>query len=143
MADDNLYQELKTQLSDLKSFIEDPTIGPVIKSAIGPIRAVFPKIDELLDSLIKLMDDIETAISKVDITKIPGLSEVSTFTQKITDLLSNVLNLVPANVKDEITSVLGIAKTIGGLPQLGQQLIKDISDLLEAIKNDIKAIRNA
>jgi hypothetical protein len=143
MADDNLYQQLKTELSDLKSFLEDPKIGPAIKSAIQPIRAVFPQIDDLLNKLISLMDDIKTAISKVNINNIPGLNQVSTFTQKITDLLTTVTNLVSGTVQAEINTVLGIAKTIGGLPQLGQDLIKEITDLLTAIRQDLVNIKGA
>ncbi len=137
---DNLYQEVKTELADFKGFLD--TGVPVIKPAFQALRALVPQVDDLLSKLIDLMGQIKTAIQSLDVSKIPGVQQVTTFTQKITTLLQTVINLVPSET-DAINSVLGIAKVVGGLSDLGASLKTDISNLIDAIVVDLKSLQTA
>src|SRR5438477_9117058 len=137
---DNLYQEVKTELADFKWFLD--TNVPVIKPAIQALRALLPQVDDLLNKLIDLMGQIKTAIQNLDVSHIPGVQQVTTFTQKITTLLQTVVNLVPSEA-DAINTVLGIAKVVGGLSDLGASLKTDISNLIDAIVNDLKSLQAA
>lgn len=137
---DNLYQEVKTELTDFKGFLD--TNVPVIKPAVQALRALLPQVDDLLNKLIDLMGQIKTAIQKLDVSNIPGVQQVTTFTQKITTLLQTVVNLVPSEA-DAINTVLGIAKVVGGLSDLGASLKTDISNLIDAIVTDLKSLQAA
>lgn len=137
---DNLYQELKTELTDFKGFLDTET--PVIKPAFQALRALVPQIDDLLNKLIDLMGQIKTAIQNLDVSKIPGVDKVSKFTQLVTKLLQTVENLVPGEA-DAINTVLGIAKVVGGLSDLGASLKTDISNLIDAIVTDLKSLQGA
>jgi hypothetical protein len=137
---DNLYQDVKTQLTDFKGFLD--TGVPVIKPAFQALRSLVPQVDDLLSKLIDLMGQIKTAIQNLDVSKIPGVQQVTTFTQKITTLLQTVVNLVPSEA-DNINSVLGIAKVVGGLSDLGASLKTDISNLIDAIVTDLKSLQTA
>src|SRR5437588_9074406 len=127
---ESLYQDVKTQLIDFQGFLKDHR--DEVKPAVQAIRAVLPQVDDLLNKLIDLMKQIDTAIQNLDISRIPGVGQVTTFTQKITTLLQTVLNLVPSEA-DAINSVLGVAKVVGGLSDLGGALKTDIHNAILAI----------
>lgn len=139
---DNIYQELHTELTDLKTFLDKET--PVIKPVIGSVRSLVPQIDDLLNKLISLMGDIKAAILKLKdgASTLPVLSTISTITQKVTAFLQTALNLLPSEA-DAINTVLGIAKGIGDLPQLGQQIFTDIATLIDGIVADLKSLQSA
>ncbi len=136
---ESLYQDVKTQLTDFQGFLD--ANKNVVKTAVQAIRAVLPQVDDLLNKLIDLMKQIDTAIQNLDISRIPGVGQVTTFTQKITTLLQTVLNLVPSEA-DAINTVLGIAKVVGGLSDLGGTLKTDIHNAILAILGDLDFIKN-
>src|SRR5437588_6462220 len=135
---ESLYQDVKTQLIDFQGFLKDHR--DEVKPSVQAIRAVLPQVDDLLNKLIDLMGQIKTAIQNLDVSHIPGVQQVTTFTQKITTLLQTVVNLVPSEA-DAINTVLGIAKVVGGLSDLGASLKTDISNLIDAIVNDLKSLQ--
>jgi hypothetical protein len=137
---DSVYQELKTELTDLKGFLDTET--PKIKPVYGTLRSLIPQIDDLLDKLISLMGDIKTAITALQkaITTLPILSDITTLTQKITAFLQTVITVVPSQ-SDAINTVLGIAKGIGDLPQQGQQIFTDINGLLDDIAKNLLSLK--
>jgi phage-related protein len=134
MADTNLYQELKDELQQVKDFLT--TNVPIIKPAIQSLRQLIPQITDLLNKLIDLMGQIRTAISNLNVNNIPGLAQVSSFTQLITNVLNTVKNLLP-NEADAINQVLGIAQVVGGLPSI-DTVKQDILGLIDTIVGQLK-----
>ncbi len=135
----NLYEDVKTQLQDFQKFL-DKNKGDV-KPAIQAIRAILPQVDDLLTKLIDLMRKIDAAIQSLDISKIPGVGQVTTFTQTVTTLLQTVLNLVPSEA-DAINTVLGVAKVVGSLSDLSGTIKTDIDTAIQAIIGDLNFIKN-
>jgi hypothetical protein len=136
MADTNLYQELKDELQQVKDFLT--TNVPIIKPAIQSLRALIPQITDLLNGLINLMGQIKTAIQNLNVSNIPGLAQVSSFTQLITNVLTTVENLLPSE-KSAIDQVLGIAQVVGGLPSI-DAVKQDIISLLDTITGQLQSL---
>lgn len=136
----SIYDDVKKQLQDFQSFLDAHKND--IKPAIQAIRAVLPQVDDLLTKLIDLMGKIDDAIKNLDISKIPGVAQVTTFTQSVTTLLQTVVNLVPSEA-DAINTVLGVAKVVGGLSDLGGTIKTDIDTAIQAIIGDLKFLQAA
>lgn len=136
MADTNLYQELKDELQQVKDFLT--TNVPIIKPAIQSLRQLIPQITDLLNGLINLMGQIKTAIQNLNVSNIPGLAQVSSFTQLITNVLNTVKNLLPSEA-DAIDQVLGIAKVVGGLPSI-DTVKQDILSLIDTIVGQLQSL---
>ncbi len=129
MADTNLYEELKDALKDLKDFLEENT--DIIKPAVQALAALVPQVNTLIDELIGLLGDVKTEISNLDVSAIPGLSEVSQFTTTVTAFLNTTKALLPDQAAT-IDEVLGAANVIGSLPSL-DQVKAEILSLIDAI----------
>jgi ABC-type transporter Mla subunit MlaD len=129
MADTNLYEDLKDALKDLKDFLEENT--DTIKPAVQALAALVPQINTLIDELIGLLNDVKTEITNLDVSGIPGLSEVSQFTKTVTAFLNTTKALLPDQAAT-IDEVLGAANVVGSLPSL-DQVKTEILSLIDAI----------
>ncbi|MBV8749963.1 MAG: hypothetical protein JO103_09640 [Candidatus Eremiobacteraeota bacterium] len=136
MADTNLYQDLKSALSDFKSFLDTNTA--TIKPAITALKSLVPQIGTLLTSLIDLMGKLKTEIDSINVGAIPGLDKVSAFTQSAKTLLTTAEGLLP-DQKSSIDSVLSAIDVVGGLPSL-DALKSDIDNLIDAIVADLNTL---
>jgi hypothetical protein len=96
-------------------------------------------IDDLLNALGDLLGQLKTEIQNLDVSNIPGLDEVSTFTSGTKALLEAAKNLLP-DASSEIDSVLAIAEVVTGLPSL-DQIKQDILDLIDAIVGHINTLK--
>lgn len=137
MADSNLFADLKKALQDFKDFLHNNV--QTIKPAIQALKSLIPQIGDLIDKLISLMDQLKAEISKLDVSNIPGLSQVSTFTQGIKTLLTTAENLLPAE-KAAIDDVLKVVDVVSGLPSL-DAVKQDILQLIEDIKTDLNSLK--
>src|SRR4051812_37568625 len=129
MADTNLYEDLKDALKDLKDFLEENT--DTIKPAVQALAALVPQINTLIDELIGHLNDVKTEITNLDVSGIPGLSEVSQFTKTVTAFLNTTKALLPDQAAT-IDEVLGAANVVGSLPSL-DQVKTEILSLIDAI----------
>ena len=68
MAEDNLFEQLKSVLQDFKDFLD--TNVPTIKPAIQALASLIPQIVDLLDLLIGLMNDLKTEVQNLDVSAI-------------------------------------------------------------------------
>jgi phage-related protein len=137
MAADNLYQELKDVLQDFKDFLDQHV--PTIKPAIQALASVVPQIVELLEKLIDLMGKLKTEIQNLDVSAIPGLADVSSFTDKVNAFLTSSKSLLPseAGTIDDILSITGV---VGGLPSL-DQVKTEILALIDAIVAHLNSLK--
>lgn len=139
MAAQNLYQELRDILKEFKDFLNSDKFN-VIKTAINSLAAMIPQINELITKLVELMDKLKTEINNLNVNNIPGLSDVSSFTEKIKSFLSAAEKLLP-NESDTIADVLSVADVVTGLPSLEQLkteilgLISDVTAKLNELKS--------
>src|SRR5258708_3336911 len=117
-------------------------IEPILPQERSLLESPIVNDAKMLIKLIDLMGQIKTANQNLDVSKIPGVDKVSKFTQLVTALLKTVENLVPSEA-DAINTVLGIAKVVGGLSDLGASLKTDISNLIDAIVTDLKSLQAA
>ena len=138
MAETNLYEELKNILQEFKDFL-DQNVG-TIKPAINALAALVPQINELIDSLIDLIGKLKTEIENLDVSNIPGLSEVSSFTEGVKSLLETSRNLLP-DEGDTIDDILGIANVVTGLPSL-ENLKGEILALISAITAHLNSLKS-
>jgi len=130
MAEKNLYQELKDVLEDFKTFLDENV--PTIKPAILALASLIPEIVDLIDLLIDLMGDIKTEIENLDISDIPALSEVSEFTEKISNFLDTSVDLLPDDASGTVEDIRSAISVVGGLPSL-DEVKQDILDLIGSI----------
>lgn len=139
MADDNLFEELKSVLADFKQFLDDNV--PTIKPAINQIAALIPQVNDLVDLLIELMGQLQTAISDLDVSDIPGIQEVSEFTDKLPSLLDSARKLLPDQT-DTIDEIGDVADVVTGLPSL-DEVKGEILDLITAIVAHLESLKSA
>lgn len=139
MAADNLYQDLKDVLQEFKDFLD--TNVPVIKPAIQALTSMVPQITELLDKLIELMGKLKTEIQNLDVSAIPGIGEVSSFTTNVTNFLNTTKALLPDEA-DTIDDILDVASVVTGLPSL-DQVKGEILGLIDAIVSHLNTLKSA
>jgi len=137
MADSNLYADLKKALQDFKDFLHSNVT--TIKPAIQALKSLIPQIGDLLDKLISLMGQLKTEITNLDVSNIPGLSQVSAFTTGIKTLLTTAENLLP-NQKPAIDDVLKVTDVVSGLPSL-DTVKADILKLIDDIVTDLNSLK--
>lgn len=139
MADTtNLYQDLKKALSDFKTFLDSNVA--TIKPAIQALKAILPQIGDLIDKLVNLMNQLKTAIQNLNVSSIPGLSQVSQFTTAVKSLLQTAETLLP-DQKAAIDDVLGVTDVVSGLPSL-DQVKTDILNLIDGIVQDLNSLKS-
>ena len=134
----SLFEDLKSALQDFKDFLDQHV--SVIKPAIAALKSLVPQITELLDKLVELMGKLKTEIQNLNVNAIPGLSEASQFTEKMTGFLTSMKTLLP-DQSSEIDSVLEVANLVSGLPSL-DSVKAEILSLIDAITahlNDLKS----
>lgn len=139
MDDKNLFEQLKEVLQDFKDFLDENVA--TIKPAINALAGLIPQINELLDLLIGLMGSLKTEIENLDVSSIPGIEEVSSFTTKIRAFLEAAKNLLP-DEEETIDEVLGVADVVSGLPAL-DEIKTEILDLIAAITTHLESLKAA
>jgi phage-related protein len=142
MADDNIYQDLKDVLEEFKTFLaQEPRFG-TIKTAISSLASVIPKIVDVIDLLIDLMNQIKTEIQNLDVSAIPGLSDVSEFTGQITSFLDAAADLVSDEIKGTVDDIRSAINLVGGLPSL-EEVKADIVELIGFIVGKLGELKPA
>ncbi|HAA33614.1 MAG TPA: hypothetical protein DCE56_45165 [Cyanobacteria bacterium UBA8553] len=139
MAATNLFQDLRDVLQDFKTFLDANV--PTIKPAIQALTSLLPQISELLDKLIDLMSKLKTEIQNLDVSSVPGLGEVTTFTDKIKAFLNSAKSLLP-NEAGTIDDVLEVADVVSSLPSL-DQVKTEILNLIDAIAAHLTSLKAA
>lgn len=131
MAAPNLFEELKSALSQFESFLN--TNRGTIKPAIAPLdQLTGGRVTELIDKLIDLMNKLKAEVDKLDATAVPGLAQVTQFTQGVKSLLQSAKTLLP-NEAATIDDIAGVADIVTSLPS-----INDIKTaILQSITNVI------
>jgi hypothetical protein len=138
MANTSVYDDLKKALQDFKSFLN--TNKQPIHDAIGPLKSLVPQIADLLTALIDLMGKLADKVNQLDVGNLPGLAQVTQFTQDVQTLLQVVSTVLP-DQSAAINDVVGKAKVVGGLPSLGTVkqdilgLINDVTGTLQFINS--------
>lgn len=133
----NLFQQLKDALQDFKDFLDENV--PIIQPAIAALGAMIPQIEQLLDQLIALMGDLKEEIDNLDVGAIPGLAEVSQFTNGIKTLLETSKNLLPDQA-GAINEVLAVVEVVGSLPSL-DDVKEEIKTLIDAIVVHLNSLK--
>ncbi|MGE0883016.1 MAG: hypothetical protein AB7P14_05700 [Blastocatellales bacterium] len=140
MPAQNLFDDLKKALSDFKTFLDDKKT--VIKPAIAPLNQLTGgRVTELLDKLIELLNKLKEEVTKLDPAQIPGLADVTTFTQSVKTLLETSKNLLPDQTST-INDVLSVVDVVGGLQGLTTQVKQEVLDLLQAIIGDLQFLKS-
>jgi ABC-type transporter Mla subunit MlaD len=138
MPNTNLYQDLKNALNDFKTFLDGAV--PTLKPAIQAAKAIFPPVGDLVGQLITLMNQLKTAVQNLNVSNIPGLSQLSTFTNAAKTLLTTAENLLP-DQKPNIDSVLSVVNVVGSFPSL-DTVKQDIVNLITAIIADLNSLNS-
>jgi hypothetical protein len=138
VAATNLFEDLKKSLQDLKDFLAAKKA--VIKPAVSALKGLGLPIGDLLSQLITLLGKLKTEIANLDVSQIPGLADVSSFTGSVRTMLESARKLLPDESGD-IEQVLGIADVVAGLPSL-DQLKSQITDLITAIVADLQDLNS-
>jgi ABC-type transporter Mla subunit MlaD len=130
MAASNLYQDLKNALTEFKTFLA--ANAAQIKPAIQALKSVVPQVGDLVTKLVELMTSIKTEIQNLDVSNVPGLTQLSAFTNAAKTLLTTAKSLVPDKEAD-INEVLSVVEVVSGLPTLDtvkQDIIKLLDDII-------------
>ncbi|KIH77069.1 hypothetical protein SAMN05660860_00434 [Geoalkalibacter ferrihydriticus] len=137
MAETNLFEELKDVLQDFKDFLDANV--PTIKPAIQALASLIPQVTDLIDKLIELMNSLKTEINNLDVSAIPGLSEVSSFTTKIGTFLDTAESLLPGQA-GTINDVRSVANVVTSLPSL-DEVKTEILTLIDAIIAHLNSLK--
>ena len=138
MATSNLYQDLKNALTDFKTFL-DANVA-TIKPAISALKSIVPQVGDLVTQLITLMNQLKTEIQNLNVSNVPGLSQLSSFTTSAQTLLQTAENLLP-DQKSNIDAVLSVISVVGSLPSL-DTVKQDILTLLDGIIGDLNSLNS-
>lgn len=136
MATTNLYQDLKNALTDFKTFL-DKNVA-TIKPAIQALKSIVPQVGDLVTKLIDLMNKLKAEVQNLNVSNVPGLSQLSTFTTAAQTLLQTAENLLP-DQKSNIDDVLSVVSVISGLPSL-DTVKQDILTLIDGIIGDLNSL---
>jgi prophage DNA circulation protein len=136
MAVPNIYQDLKNALNEFKTFLD--TNVATIKPAIQALKAVVPQVGDLVTQLIGLMNKLKTEVQNLNVSNVPGLSQLSTFTTAAQTLLQTAENLLP-NEKSSIDSVLSVVSVVQALPSL-DTVKQDILNLIDGVIGDLNTL---
>lgn len=131
----NVFQELKNALTELKTFLDGPTVT-VIKNAIHTLAGIVPQINDVVNDLITLLTKLDTEIQNLNVGAIPGLDKVSTFTQSIKTVLEAAKSVIP-NEASKIDEVIAGADLVTSLPS-----VTDLKAELHTLLTDIIGILN-
>lgn len=138
MAEKNLFEQLKEVLADFKQFLDENV--PTIKPAINAIASLIPQVNDLVDLLIQLMGKLKTEIQNLDVSTIPGLAEVSEFSEKIKGFLESAKKLLPDET-DSIDEIADVADVVTGLPSL-DAVKTEIVTLIDAIVAHLNSLKS-
>ena len=137
MAAPNLFEEVKTALNDFKVFL-DGNVSK-IKPAVAPLNQLTGgRISELITKLVDLMNKLKAEIDKLNPNLVPGLAEVTRFTQGIKTLLQTSKSLLP-NETATIDDIIGVADIVTSLPSI-DQLKTEIKGLIDAIVGHLNSL---
>lgn len=139
MAVQNLFDDLKKALTDFKTFLADKKT--VIKPAIAPLDAMFDgKVSDLITSLVGLLNDLKQEINKLDPSLVPGLEDVTRFSQSVKTLVEASKSLLTEQT-ETINEVLTAVDVVGGLGALTGQVKQEVIDLIQAIIDDLNFLK--
>jgi hypothetical protein len=139
MAGQNLFEDLKNALQELKTFLDTNTA--TIKPVIQQIAALVPQVTEVIDQLVNLLGRLKTEIQNLDVGAIPHLDKVAQFTGAVKTVLTTSRNLLPGQA-GAIDQVLGVVDVVGGLPSL-DQVKAEIIALIDAIVGNLNQLKPA
>lgn len=139
MAENNIYEELKEVLQEIKDFLDEnvATITPAVTALDG----LGVPIKDLITELIELLGKLKTEIQNLDVSSIPGLSEISSFTGTVGGLLDTVATLLP-DESGTIDGIKGVVDTVSGLPSL-EEIKTEILSLLDAVVGHLNTLKAA
>ena len=135
---DNLYKDLKDALQEFKDFLHG-NIG-TIKPAYNALKALVPRVEELVDGLIDVLQKVKAEIDKLDVGAIPGLSELTTFVSSTTTFLTTAKTLLPDQA-GAIDEVLKATDVVSGLPSL-DDVKGEIDQLIDAVVADLTSLKS-
>jgi hypothetical protein len=130
MAAPNLFQDLKNALTDLKNFLDGPTVT-AIGNAIKTLSAVVPQIKDVINDIVGVLTKLDTEIQNLNVGNIPGLDKVGQLTSSIKTVLQSAKAVLP-NEADAIDKVIAGADLVTGLPSVG-----DIKGEIHTLLGDI------
>jgi ABC-type transporter Mla subunit MlaD len=134
----NLFDDLKKALQELKDFLAAKK--DLIKPAVSALKGLGLPIGDLLTQLITLLDKLKTAITNLDTSQVPGLSDISNFTGGVRSVLEAAKSLLP-DESAQIDQVLSVADVVTSLPSL-DQVKQEITDLIGAIVADLQDLNS-
>lgn len=139
MAATNLFEDLKKALSDLKVFLD--TNATKIKPAVKPLdQLTGGRVSDLINRLIALMDKLKAGIDKLDTSIVPGLEEVTKFSQNVKALLAASKTLLPDEAAS-IQEIENVANIVTGLPSV-DALKAEIKSLIDDIKRHLNSLKS-
>jgi ABC-type transporter Mla subunit MlaD len=136
MAGQNLYEELKTELTKFEAFLA-PKVAD-IQAAVRALNALGVPAKKLVGDLRALLATLKQKITDLHVDAIPHLADVSSFTSGVTALLTAAKNLLP-DAAGQIDSVLSNASVVTGLPSF-DQVKADILTLIGKIDGYLATI---
>jgi archaellum component FlaC len=134
---DNLYQDLKKALQDFKDFLHGNINN--IKPAYTALKALVPRVEDLVDGLIDVLGKVKDEIARLDVNAIPHLQDLSTFVTSTTTFLQTAKTLLPDEAS-AIDDVLAATDVVSGLPSL-DAVKADIIQLVDAVVADLTSLK--
>lgn len=132
----NLYEDLRNALREFKQFM-DANVA-TIKPAYQALIQAIPRLESLVGELNDLLGRVKTEIQNLDVGAIPGLGQVTSFTEQVDTFLESARTLLPSESEtiDEISSALEV---VAGLPSV-DEVKGEIISLIDAIRGHLTGL---
>jgi ABC-type transporter Mla subunit MlaD len=138
----SLFNDLKQALTTFKQFLDSAAANDGLKNAIKAVKAVVPKVGDLLTQLINLMGRLETEITNLNAGAVgAGLTTATQFVSAAKAFLDTAKTLLPGD-EATINQILDVVNVVSSLPSL-DAIKTEILGLIGAIKTDLTALNAA
>lgn len=140
MPAENIFEDVKKALTDFKTFLADKK--DIIKPAIPPLDQLTDgEVTKLITKLIGLLNDLKTEVEELDPSIVPGLEDVTKFSESVKTLVEASKNLLKDQA-DTIDDVLSVVEIVGGLGALTGEVKQEVIDLIVAITADLQFLKS-
>jgi hypothetical protein len=113
------FKELEQELIAFENFITQPPTGPAIILAVQSLRGLHVPIDVLLDLLISLMTQLQTAITSINFgTLNDHLPNIAALATHVNNLMLAAKVLLPPAQGTEIQKAIDAANALNALGSL-------------------------
>ncbi|GAA1954040.1 hypothetical protein [Amycolatopsis minnesotensis] len=120
MAEENLFEELKSVLTDFKGFLDD-NINDIDK-VFDTVAALVPQLKDLVGLLIDLIAKLKAAIEKLS-GELGDMTKILEMTKKLPAFLEIAKKVLPGEaVVDDVAGAVDVVTSLPGVDAIKAEI---------------------